>query len=79
MKHKCKITVIQKEWRDAFRHMPEGKFCSQTWDTVILYGYRASQGGSIMKGRTIDETMMIASSSDGTRPVIFKIERIDVE
>lgn len=45
MKHKCKITVIQKEWRDAFRHMPEGKFCSQTWDTVILYGYRASQGG----------------------------------
>ncbi len=37
------------------------------------------RGGSIMKGRTIDETMMIASSSDGTRPVIFKIERIDVE
>lgn len=32
-----------------------------------------------MKGRTIDETMMIASSSDGTHPVIFKIERIDVE
>ena len=32
-----------------------------------------------MKGWTNDEKMMIACCSDGTRPVIFKIERIDVE
>lgn len=30
-----------------------------------------------MKGWTNDEKMMIACCSDGTRPVIFKIERID--
>lgn len=32
-----------------------------------------------MKGWTNDEKMMIACCNDGTRPVIFKIERIDVE
>ncbi len=32
-----------------------------------------------MKGWTNDEKMMIACCSDGTRPVIFKIERIDEE
>lgn len=37
------------------------------------------QGGSIMEGWTKDENVMIASCNDGTRPVIFKIERIDCE
>ena len=37
----------------------------------------ALQGGSIMRGWTNDERMMIACCNDGTRPVIFKIERID--
>lgn len=32
-----------------------------------------------MKGWTNDEKKMIACCNDGTRPVIFKIERIDVE
>ena len=35
------------------------------------------QGGSIMKGWMKDENTMITCCSDGTRPVIFKIERID--
>ena len=46
---------------------------------ISRYVYAALQGGSIMKGWTNDEKMMIACCSDGTRPVIFKIERIDVE
>ena len=33
---------------------------------------------SIMKGWTNDDRMMIACCNDGTRPVIFKIERIDI-
>ena len=33
---------------------------------------------SIMKGWTNDVRMMIACCNDGTRPVIFKIERIDI-
>lgn len=40
--------------------------------------YSALQGGSIMKGWTNDDRMMVACCNDGTRPVIFKIERIDI-
>ncbi len=40
--------------------------------------FPALQGGSIMHGWTNDERMMIACCNDGTRPVIFKIERIDI-
>ena len=36
------------------------------------------QGGSIMQGWTNDDRMMIACCNGGTRPVIFKIERIDI-
>lgn len=64
------------EGNDFFR-MLHGKFCSEAWDAISRYVYTALQGGSIMKGWTNDEKMMIACCNDGTRPVIFKIERID--
>ena len=51
--------------------------CSEAWDAISRYIYTALQGGSIMRGWMKDERMMIACCSDGTRPVIFKIERID--
>lgn len=41
------------------------------------YIYTGLQGGSIMKGWMKEENTMITCCSDGTRPVIFKIERID--
>ena len=40
--------------------------------------YTALQGGSIMHKWTNDDRMMITCCNDGTRPVIFKIERIDI-
>lgn len=46
-------------------------------DCVSRYVCAALQGGSIMRGWTADERVMIASCNDGTRPVIFKLERID--
>ena len=52
---------------------------AEAWDAISRYVYSALQGGSIMRGWTNDEKMMIACCNDGTRPVIFKIERIDVE
>ena len=55
-----------------------GKFCGEAWDAVSRYVYTALQGGSIMRGWTNDDRMMIACCNDGTRPVIFKIERIDI-
>ena len=56
---------------------PSIPFCAEAWDAISRYVYAALQGGSIMKGWTNDEKMMIACCNDGTRPVIFKIERID--
>ncbi|MCD7906426.1 MAG: TIGR04076 family protein [Clostridium sp.] len=45
---------------------------------MCRYVYTALQGGSIMHNWTNDDRMMIACCNDGTRPVIFKIERIDI-
>ena len=61
--------------QDDFYHLMDGKFCGEAWDAVSRYVYSALQGGSIMKGWTNDDRIMIACCNDGTRPVIFKIER----
>lgn len=58
---------------------PEKPHCSEAWDAISRYIYTGLQGGSIMRGWMKDENTMIACCSDGTRPVIFKIERIDYE
>ena len=52
--------------------------CGEAWDAISRYVYTALQGGSIMRNWTNDDRMMIACCNDGTRPVIFKIERIDI-
>lgn len=51
--------------------------CSEAWDAISRYIYTGLQGGSIMRGWMNDERVMIACCSDGTRPVIFKIQRMD--
>lgn len=58
---------------------PNLPFCSEAWDCISRYIYAALQGGSIMNGWTNDEKVMITCCNDGTRPVVFKIERIDIE
>lgn len=62
---------------EGFNSMNHGDFCMEAWDCISRYVYAALQGGSIMEGWTNDESMMIACCNDGTRPVVFKIERID--
>jgi uncharacterized repeat protein (TIGR04076 family) len=67
-----------------FWHMMSGRFCSEAWDAeawdaIGRYVYAALQDGSIMRGWANDERVMIACCNDGTRPVIFKIERVDEE
>lgn len=54
-------------------------FCSEAWDVISRYIYTGLQGGSIALAWMKDENTMITCCSDGTRPVIFKIERIDYE
>ena len=58
---------------------PEMPHCSELWDAISRYIYTGLQVGSIMKGWMENENEMIACCSDGTRPVIFRIERIDYE
>ncbi len=58
---------------------PNRPHCSEAWDAISRYIYTGLQGGSIMRDWMNRENTMIASCSDGTRPVIFKIERIDYE
>ena len=62
---------------DTFWTMGKGTQCAEAWDCISRYIYTALQGGSIMRNWTNDEHMMIACCNDGTRPVIFRIERID--
>ena len=62
---------------DTFWTQGKGAHCAEAWDCFSRYVYTALQGGSIMRGWTNDERMMIACCNDGTRPVIFKIERLD--
>ncbi len=62
---------------DTFWTQAKGAHCSEAWDCISRYIYTALQGGSIMRGWTNDEHMMIACCNDGTRPVIFKILRLD--
>ncbi len=63
--------------KDDFWTMGKGNQCSEAWDAINRYIYTGLQGGSIMREWMKDEKVMIACCSDGTRPVIFKIERID--
>ena len=58
---------------------PKMPFCSEAWDAISRYIYAGLQGGSIMRGWMKKENEMITCCNDGTRPVIFKIERVDYE
>ena len=90
MKHKVRLTVIDKKIYPELQQQycadpdtvaggPKMPHCSELWDAISRYIYTGLLGGSIMKGWMERENEMIACCSDGTRPVIFKIERIDYE
>ncbi len=64
----------QQGWTAGGTRFPH---CSEAWDAIARYIYTGLQGGSIMRGWMRDERQMIACCSDGTRPVIFRIERLD--
>ncbi len=72
--HTLKQTVNTAEGIAGGSEFPH---CSEAWDAISRYIYTGLQGGSIMRGWMNDERVMIACCSDGTRPVIFKIERMD--
>ncbi len=63
---------------DAYIKGAEGTpHCSEAWDAISRYVYAGLQGGSILRDWSNDDRIIIACCPDGTRPVIFKIERMD--
>ena len=61
----------------SYFRMLNGQFCAEAWECMSKYIYSALNGGAMMKGWTNDDRVMIATCNDGTRPVIFKLERLD--
>ena len=70
-------TSLPTESRAGIAGGPALPHCSEAWDAIARYIYTGLQGGSIMRNRMNDERVMITCCSDGTRPVIFKIQRLD--
>ena len=68
--------TVTLDLQDYYNLVPQG-FCSEAWHAISHYVYAAIQGGSIMEGWMKQENTMIACCNDGTRPVVFKLERID--
>ena len=72
----------REDGHDDFYHFGrdlDPKFpCAEAWDCISRYIYTALAGGAIMHGWTNDDRIMIACCNDGTRPVIFKLIRIDI-
>lgn len=66
--------------RDDFYHFGgDRRFpCAEAWDAISRSIYTGLQGGAFMHKWTNDDRVMIACCNDGTRPVIFKLERIDI-
>ncbi len=63
MHYQCKVTVIDKKCYPELQQ----QYCAD------------KNSGPCPCYNVEDEKVMIACCSDGTRPVIFKIERIDVD
>ena len=72
----CQIS-LSPESRAGIAGGPALPHCSEAWDAIARYIYTGLQGGSIMRNWMNDERVMITCCSDGTRPVIFKIQRLD--
>ena len=70
-------TSLSPESRAGIAGGPALPHCSEAWDAIARYIYTGLQGGSIMRNWMNDERVMITCCSDGTRPVIFKIQRLD--
>lgn len=59
---------------ENYATMLDGKFCGEAWDCVKRYVRTALLGGTMIVGDSY-----IACCNDGSRPVLFKLERIDIE
>lgn len=69
---KCHLEEGQSWVCDGYR-MPEG-FCAWAWEDLRKDRYLLTFGGDIPD---TENGVVFVSCSDGKRPVVFKLERID--
>ncbi|MDF1538338.1 MAG: TIGR04076 family protein [Candidatus Thorarchaeota archaeon] len=70
--NKCNLKEGQS-WETDGWTMPEG-FCSWAWEDLRKDRYLLTFGGNLPD---TDEGVVFVSCSDGKRPVVFKLERLE--
>jgi uncharacterized repeat protein (TIGR04076 family) len=76
----CPLFKDGQEFVFEFSQKPDN-FCGWAWDDVYKTVIALARGGNFSKdifdGWMKDDKSMITCCTDGIRPVIFKVERLD--
>ena len=76
--HEGQEFIVTKENYERFAY--ENNFCIAAWDVIKIKVYAALQGGNFYwEGWIKNRNEQILCCDDGIRPVVFLLERIDVE
>lgn len=77
-KELCELFTEGQEFiaEDIFPYGPPADFCPFAWNDIYKFFMALKQEGSFSHDMK-DEKTVIACCTDGVRPVIFKLERID--
>ena len=59
---------------ENYSRMLDGTFCGEAWDSIKRYVFSAIHGGTMIGGDSY-----VACCNDGSRPVMFRLDRIDEE
>ncbi len=70
---RCKVLKEDQEFIAVSVQMPEG-FCSWAWADIQKYVMTLARGGNFIGAK---RGMFVTCCTDGYRPVIFKLERIE--
>ena len=70
---RCKRFELQQHFISQGANMPQG-FCSWAWADIQKYVLTLARGGNF---NGVKQGMFVTCCSDGFRPVVFKLERIE--
>jgi uncharacterized repeat protein (TIGR04076 family) len=71
----CERLAVGQEFVSRGANMPEG-FCSWAWADVQKYVLTLARGGNFLG---VKPGRFITCCTDGFRPVVFQLERIETE
>ena len=70
---KCEVFSVGQEFVADGVNMPEG-FCGWAWSDIEKIVLTLSRGGNFMG---VPKGTFVSCCTDGYRPVVFKLERLD--